>query len=54
MNLFLATWMRATPRSVPPRRPHRRRSRDGVALPPPRAAEQAVDPGAPRVPRRAG
>jgi|GEM_PF-4715485 len=54
MNLFLATWMRATPRAVPARRPHRRRSRDGAAVPSPRAAEQVVDAAAPRMPRRAG
>ncbi|HUD42589.1 MAG TPA: hypothetical protein VMR06_11425 [Dokdonella sp.] len=54
MNLFLATWMRATPRHLPARRPHRRRSRDGAAASTPRAIEQAPAPGVAAVPRRAG
>jgi hypothetical protein len=54
MNLFLATWMRATPRHVPARRPHRRRSRDGAAASTPRAVEQASLPAVPAPSRRAG
>lgn len=54
MNLFLAIWMRATPRHVPARRPHRRRSRYGAAASTPRAVEQASLPAVPAPSRRAG